>query len=416
MPPRSIQRRLVLLTAALSAVPLLIPAAAIAAATPRVAYAGVAYGSTVRLGTTVQSGRTSVSDLCTGVAGNANSNSTAATVIPVVGTIGAISTSVSSVLDGTNPESIANSETGGTNLFGGLVHADAIKANSQIEFNGTSYPAVGSTTLVNATIAGVSIALNPARDETIALPGVGSVVLNHQSGNQADLLHSWTVVAMKITVAATNTFGLPAGVIVISSATASLHAPLYHRPYGNAYGTTVNLANGTVSSGKTAFVSMACGGSNGRLITNNAAVVSAPSVLTTGAVVTSATSSDTASVTTATTNSQIANVSLAGGVVTATSLTANANASRNSSGITFPGSGATFVNLVIAGVPFSGTPPPNTTITIPLVGTLNLNVIQTTGTGVQVYAMQLVLSVPLGGLPVGAKITVAAAQAGVYSH
>jgi hypothetical protein len=72
--------------------------------------------------------------------------------------------------------------------------------------------------------------------------------------------------------------------------------------------------------------------------------------------------------------------------------------------------------LLIAGVPFSGTPSPNATITIPLVGTLKLNVIQTSGSGVQVYAMQLVLSVPLGGLPVGAKITVAAAQAGVYSH
>ncbi|MDT4996416.1 MAG: hypothetical protein QOD45_484 [Pseudonocardiales bacterium] len=416
MPPRSTQRRLVLLTAGLSAVPLLIPGAAVAAPVQTVAYSGVAYGSTVHLGNTLQSGRTSVSSICTGDTGATNSNSTAATTIPGVGTIGAVSTSVSSTTNGTNPESVANSQTSVTDLFGGLVHADAIKATSQIQFNGTGYPAAGNTTLVNATVAGVAIAFHPTRNQTIALPGVGTLVLNHQSGSQTDLLHSWNVTAMTITITATNTLGLPPGVIVISSATASLHEPLYRRPYGDAYGTTVNLGNGTLYSGKTAFVSLPCGGSDGRLITNNVAVVSLPSVLTTGAVVTSATSSDTASVTTANTHSQIANVSLASGAVTATTLTATANASRNSSGITFPGSGATFVNLVIAGVPFSGTPPPNTTITIPLVGTLKLNVITTTSTGVQVYAMQLVLSAPLGALPTGAKITVAAAHAGVYNR
>ena len=251
---------------------------------------------------------------------------------------------------------------------------------------------------MNATVAGVAIAYHPSRNQTIALPGVGTIVLNHQSGGQTDLLHSWNVTAMTITITAGNTLGVPPGVIVISSATAALHEPLYRRPYGDAYGTTVNLGNGNVYSEQTAFVSLPCGGGDGRLMTNNVAAVSKPSVLSTGVVVASATSSDTASVTTANTHAHIANVSLAGGAVTATTVTATANASRNSSGITFPGSGATFVDLVINGVPFSGTPPPNTTMTIPLVGTLKLNVITTTPTGVQVYAMQLVSSVPLGAL------------------
>jgi hypothetical protein len=413
MAPRSTQRRLVLLTAALSAVPLIVPASAVAATTPGVAYAGVAYGTTVNLGSTLRSGRTSVSSMCTGETGATNSNSTAETTIPLVGTIGAVTTSVSSTVDGTNPESIANSQTAVTDLFGGLVHADAIQATAHIEMNGTSYPAGGTTTLVNASVAGVRIAYHPSRDQTLAIPGVGTVVLNHQAGSQTDLLHSWNVTAMKITISAGNTLGLAPGVIVISSATASLHEPLYRLPYGDAYGTTVNLGNGTVYSGRTAFVSLPCGGSDGRVITNNVVDVSLPGALTTGTVDTSATSSDTSSKTTATTRSQIANVSLAGGVVTAAALTANANASRNFSGVTFPGSGATFVNLVIAGVPFSGTPAPNTTITIPLVGTLKLNVIQTSSTGVQVYAMQLVLSAPLGSLPANAKIIVAAAHAGV---
>ena len=337
-------------------------------------------------------------------------------MIPDVGTIGAVSTSVGSTVHGTNPESVANSQTSATDLFGGLVHADAIKATSQIQFTGTGSPAAGNTTLVNATVAGVAIAYHPSRNQTIALPGVGTIVLNHQSGGQTDLLHSWNVTAMTITITAGNRLGVPPGVIVISSATAALHEPLYRRPYGDAYGTTVNLGNGNVYSEQTAFVSLPCGGGDGRLMTNNVAAVSKPSVLSTGVVVASATSSDTASVTTANTHAHIANVSLAGGAVTATTVTATANASRNSSGITFPGLGATFVDLVINGVPFSGTPPPNTTMTIPLVGTLKLNVITTTPTGVQVYAMQLVSSVPLGALAPGAKITVAAAHAGAYNR
>ena len=53
-------------------------------------------------------------------------------------------------------------------------------------------------------------------------------------------------------------------------------------------------------------------------------------------------------------------------LVSATLIRSQANSSATSSSRSSNATGTQFVNLVVAGIPISGTPPPNTTITLPL--------------------------------------------------
>ena len=127
-------------------------------------------------------------------------------------------------------------------------------------------------------------------------------------------------------------------------------------------------------------------------------------------------STDTATKTTASTRSRIENLQLFGGQVTAGVITTSANAVRQGDSLTFPGTGTTFVGLHINGHAISGTVRRNSSFTIPGVGTLRANVVVQSGTGIQAYGLQLVLTAAVGGLPIGAVVTVSAASAGVSAR
>jgi hypothetical protein len=414
MQPRSALRASLVVAATIAATTLITVPAAQAAGTAQVTYAGGAWGSMAHLGP-VSSGQTAVVGLCTGQVGVTNTNATASVTLPDVGTIGAVKTRTSSLLDGTFPESYTTSKTEATTLLDGAIHADVISATARLEFDGHNYLPAGHTTFVGLTINGQRISAQPAPDTVIAIPGVGRVVLNHQQTDFAYGLRSFTVTAMRLIVLPNNSQGRPAGSVVIGNATAALHSPTFARPYGEAYGSTI-VVDHLARSGRTALVQLPCGGSNGATLKNNIASISEPGTLVTGTVATSATSTDTATKTTASTHSRIENVQLLGGLVTAGVITTSANAVRQGNSLTFPATGTTFVRLRVNGHAISGTPRLNSSFTIPGVGTLHANVVVQSGTGIQAYGLQLVLTAAQGGLPIGAVITISAASAGVSAR
>lgn len=414
MQPRSALRTSLVVAATIAATTLITMPAAQAAGTAQVTYAGGAWGSMAHLGP-VHSGETAVVGMCTGNVGVTNTNATAAVTLAGLGTIGAVKTRTSSLLDGTNPESYTTSKTEATNLLDGAIHADVISAAARLEFDGHNYIPAGHTTFVGLTINGHRISADPAPDTVIAIPAVGRVVLNHQQTDFAYGLRSFTVTAMRLVVVPNNPQGRPAGSVVIGNATAALHSPTYARPYGEAYGSTI-VVDHLARSGRTALVQLPCGGSNGATVKNNIAGVSVPGTLVTGTVATSATSTDTAAKTTASTRSRIENVQLLGGLVTAGVITTTANAVRQGTSLTFPATGTTFVRLRINGHAITGTPRRNSSFTIPGVGTVRANVVVQSGTGIQAYGLQVVLTAAVGGLPIGAVITVSAASAGVSAR
>jgi hypothetical protein len=179
----------------------------------------------------------------------------------------------------------------------------------------------------------------------------------------------------------------------------------------SAYGTYATVGN-VVTVGKTApvMISTQCGTAQvGVSKTGTSASVSDPPLLSTGVTNTSASSA----LNVATSSSTVASLSLLSGLVTASAVTAVSTTSVNSEGaFEESGTGSNFTNLVIAGIPFIGTPAPNTTV--PLLGfgsvVLNQQTIVQTATSAHLTVNMIDISITVTnilGIPVGTQIIVA---------
>lgn len=98
-----------------------------------------------------------------------------------LGTLGAISTSAQGSRSDLNATATTTAQAAGVNLVGGLVTADAVGSQSQVSTTdgGATISTAGtSSTLTNLVVAGVPVAVNPAINTIIPLPGLGYVVVN----------------------------------------------------------------------------------------------------------------------------------------------------------------------------------------------------------------------------------------------
>jgi hypothetical protein len=382
------------------------------------AYGGSGHGSEATFGSVINTGRTAYQTLCTTRSGVTKSNHTAAATLPGLGSIGAQTTTVQSKKSGATESSITAASTAGTNLLSGLIQATAIVSRATVSHNSTGYHPSGTTSFVGLKVLGIPRSNTPAKNTTILLPGIGKVVLNEQSTSTSFGDHTMAVNGLHLTVNAINTAGLPAGHLIISRASSSLHSPTNNRAFGEAYGTRVQLG-GLLSSGPTAArVYLPCGGSNGVTRTNGiSSTNSQASAVTTGAAASTAKSTDTATATTATTSSGITGgINLLAGIVTADAATAKATTTRKGTTVTRSSSGTTIANLKINGTPVTIPSGANRTVNIAGVGTLYLHRVINESSGLHVYALQLVLSSAQGALPSGAVLTVGSAQSGVSYH
>jgi hypothetical protein len=183
---------------------------------------------------------------------------------------------------------------------------------------------------------------------------------------------------------------------------------------GYAFGTSVNVA-GTVRSGRSALSTLGCTSQTGVTHTNSVASVGVPGILTSGTVTTSAASEQTSSGSSAASSATTQGASLLGGLVSATAIQSVSTTTRSQSThkLSTSAAGTQFLNLTVAGISVGGTPAPNTRLTLPGVGYVELN--QQTGhayaqkagltvIGIHVY---VTLSTPLA--PVGTQIIVSEA-------
>jgi hypothetical protein len=143
---------------------------------------------------------------------------------------------------------------------------------------------------------------------------------------------------------------------------------------GTAYGTEVNVAS-TVQSGRSALSTLGCTATVGAGHTNSVASIGVLGELTTGTINTSVSSQSTSTGLASSSSSTIEGASLLGGLVSATTIQSVSTTNRSSSTHRFSTSaaGTEFLDLSVAGIPISGTPAPNTKITLPGVGYVELN-------------------------------------------
>ena len=387
-----------------------VPAQAAVVASPT--FGGSAYGSTVQLGSTLTSGRTSAVSMCTQQRAFATSNNTAKTTLSGLGSVGAATTSLRSSTTPTKATSLASARTGTTVLLGGLISAQAITSTASVSRGATGYTTAGSSVFTGLRIGTRTVTATTAPNTVIEIPGVATVRLNVQSASTSAGTRAMSTTGMRITLLQGNRLKLPTSTITVAAANATQNAPTNYLAYGSAYGTRMDAA-GVVQSGATAAVGLPCGGSSGTTRTNNLAGTNLAPALRTGALTTTAASTEGTGRTTAATTAKVSGVNLLNGLVTADAITTKATATRTSAGLTSSATGTTITGLRINGVRRTVSSAENSTIKIAGVGTLTLRGTSRTTTGVTVTGLQLSLDTQRLGLPAGTLVRAAVANAGV---
>jgi hypothetical protein len=186
---------------------------------------------------------------------------------------------------------------------------------------------------------------------------------------------------------------------------------------GSAYGVQATLS-GVVQVGPTAQASLQqpCGTDiDNQTVTGTAAGVNDLPLITGGAANTSASSSPTMM---ASASSQVTGVSLLGGLISAQVITSASSTALTSSGFQLSATGSSFTNLLILGVPYNGTPAPNTQVNLLGLGYIVLNeqipfTNNSQGTlTVNMFHLYITTANTLG-IPIGTEVVLASATSGM---
>lgn len=386
------------------------------ASTQQHAFGASAYGTEVLVGKTVVSGRSAAVGLgsgCTSRVGIKDTNTAVSVNARPVLASGTIDTRAMTWATSTGVASRGSAATQHVNLLKGMVRATAIKAVSTTRYNnstGAFTLSPAGTSLVGLVVDGHHINGTPAANTKMNLPGVGYVMLNQESFRRGGPDPGLTVIGIHLVVTHTNALARAGTQAFISVATSSLSGPAKGLLQGLAFGTSANV--GSVVIARRSFpAGLGCLGTNGVTQKNRAASVSIPGVLGSGTITDTAKGTVTATEVYGRTTSTVHHLNLLGGKVTATAIKASVSANGNPPKL---GDRSSFVGLVVDGHAETGTPPPNTKMSLPGFGTLWLHRRIETSSGIRVIMIQLVITKKNSAhLPVGATIDVANASVGV---
>lgn len=382
-------------------------------------YSGNAYGTEVDVGSIVTSGPTALVNLgCTSEAGIHNSNTVVGLNAAPIVVSGTVRTTADTSDTGTEKASRTTAETEGLSLLNGLVRADLVKAVSTTSRDASGFhtSAAGSA-FVNLRVGLQTFNVLPAPNTTIPLAGLGSLVLNEQTSKITKKKASMTVNMIHVFINTQNVLGIPAGTqIIVSHAKSDLEGPVIRILDGRAYGTLAKVGN-LLDSGPTAVVNMPCLGTKGQVKTNEVLQVNLPNLVTTGTVATTAQGTVNNLSASGETTATVEGVNLLAGLVTATLIKADAHASFDGVNFSFSDAGSTFVNLSVAGFPeITADTPPNTKLELAGLGTLWLHRVIQKPNSIEVRMIELIITdvTNIHGLPLGARVQVAVAEASVH--
>lgn len=395
------------------------PGAAGAVTASRLAYTGNAFGTSVSVGDLITSGPTArVMIGCTADEGVHKSNTTAGVDVSPIVVSGTVRTTADTSDIGTAKASRTTAETENLSLLNGLIRADLVKAVSTTSHDSTGFhtSAAGSS-LVNLRIGLLTVAANTAPNTTIPLVGLGSVVLNEQTSRIAKKRAALEVNMIHVTIDTPNLLNLAVGTeIIVSHAKSDLEGPVARIVDGRAYGTSAKVGD-LIRSDPTALVVMPCIGTNGKVKTNEILGIDVPNIVKSGTVKTTAQGTVTDTTAKAETTSTVEAANVLSGLVSATVIKADATASFDGTNASFSDQGSTILGLQVNGHPELGVDiAPNTKVEILGLGTLWLHRVIEHPDSIEVRMIELIVTDPLNlqGLPLGARVQVAVAEASVH--
>jgi hypothetical protein len=259
-------------------------------------------------------------------------------------------------------------------LLGGLITADALIARTSCTGDGaTATCSATGTTFVNLRVDGVLIAANVAPNSAIVIPGIATVVVNEQiaTGNGT------TTAGLTVNMLHVTLLDGVSEVVVASAQSNVDFRPLAddclcpapdNTVSGDAYGTEVDVL--TVQSTRNPHATLSAQGGNASA---SVLVADVPGVLSTGTVTSTTSGNVTPTNATSQSLSSVEQLSLLGGLITATAVQAEATCTGNGTTASCTAAGTTLVSLSVLGVPIVVNPAPNTVILLPLIGSVTLN-------------------------------------------
>ncbi len=398
---------------------------------------GDAYGTFVKIGGTIRSGKTAAIGLGGGCTFNGQAlpihkeDSLASVSVPTLNSsTGVIHTEG----DASQPSSRlvvrTKADINDVSLLGGLITADEVKAVSRTTFNGFVFQtSADGSAFISLVVNGTPISGNVPPNTRIALPGLGEVVLNEQIDHEGAHAASLTVNMIHVHVTQENVLGYPLGTdIIVAHAFSAIqqHEPVIATVDGHAYGTS---AKGKIitpfvirlDSGQSAPISVPCLGTGGETRSNFVASVKAPSdgsVLNATTIRTTARGTVGPSSASAETTATVEAATVLSTLVQATAVKADAQASSSGGSPSFSDAGSSFGSLSVSGHPEIGVDvPPNTQVAIAGLGTLWLHRVIQQSNSIEVRMIELEVTVSGNpfGLAVGTDVRVAVASASVHN-
>ncbi len=373
-------------------------------------YGGNAYGTSVNVGNTILSGKTSAIGFpCAAPPGYTASANLAGVNVAKLLTTGAIVTKVTAG-PANSPSASSSATVASVRLLSGLVSAGTVKAVSTTIHTASGYhvSAAGSS-LTGLTVAGLPIFLTPAPNTTINLPGVGKVVLNEQipgaSSLTVNMIHVYVTLGLP---------GVPAGTeIIVGHAYSSLAPRTTALLAEDAFSAYAHIGGSLLTSGPDFLVGV-CGSTDGKLRTNSGASVNIPGILSSGTATNTVIGTVSATTASGEATATIQNVKLLGGLITASAIKADAHVSLAGGKVSASAGGSTFGNLVVNGRAFPLNVSPNTKITIGNL-TVWLNREIPSANGIVVRMIEITVGgTNTFGLSTGTDIQVASAQTYAY--
>jgi hypothetical protein len=304
-------------------------------------------------------------------------------------------------------------------LLGGVIAANDIHALVTSTSSPAGASSTNSSTFSGLMVNGTPENNNPAPNTKLSLPGLGSVILNEQSGPfNGSNSTSIGVVAMDIQISSSNSLGIATGTRIVLAFVQSAIAPaaVTATTYG-LYG--LGLGGSTPNVGPGAVAGISCKGGSS---SSSSSGISSSAIGSTGTEASSASGQLTSSSAVASSQNSISNLNLLSGLVSANKVTTLANASWNSSGSSSRSGSATFQNASVDGTALPTNPAPNTRENLPGIGYALINEQSgsndSSGANETVIAIDIYVTVANNslGLPVGARIIVSLASAGASSY
>jgi hypothetical protein len=347
-----------------------------------------------------------------------DSDTTAHVTVKSLLTTGTVTTSTRSRAISGGYEVVSHSRTTGARLLNGAITVSAIDTTTTSRVVDGQTSSDSTTRLVGIDIPGVNLPVNIPPNYQVSIPGVATVILNYELSSASG--RNVMTIGMGLYIGLLKSFGSnePGAAVAVNLTYAALGPaqipPSGHVTQGRAYGTQVTANVGSlagVRSDPTAPISLAAGGTKGATRTSSVAGVNITSLARVGAVTDSVKGTNVPTLWEAQTASRVAAVNLFNGIIRADAVTANAHVRGTASGTAVSGS-SRLVNLVIAGKAIPLNARPNTVLKLGI-GRVTINQQLKSAKSVTVRALDIVLGRAAYGLPAGAEVQIAVANASV---